>query len=90
MTTDDGTHATAEAKIDRITLDLLHQLELQTQAVMAVLELAPAEQREAMLAKIGEVRGRLVRLRAELLGRDPPHLVSHAPKAARNPEDPSG
>ena len=81
----DKTPSDAEAKIDRITRDLLHQLELQTQAALAVLDLAPAEQREAMLARIGDLRGRIVRLRAEILGRDHPLPVPNGAKPLRKP-----
>ena len=51
------------AKIDRITQMLLAQLEAQTQAALALLEQAPPEQRDAFLAQLAELRGRLVRLR---------------------------
>ncbi len=63
------------AIIDRITRTLLEQLQLQAQAALVLLEQAPAEQRDALLARIAETRGRLVRLRAAVLGRAAPALV---------------
>ena len=67
--------ANADATIDRITRDMLHQLELQTQAALAILECAPEEKRAEVLAKIADIRGRLMRLRAEILGHDQPVRV---------------
>ena len=63
------------AKIDRITQMLLAQLEAQTQAALALLERAPPEQRDAFLAELAELRGRLVRLRRGLVGTSRPALV---------------
>lgn len=63
------------ARIDRITRDLLAQLELQTQVVLNLLECAPDNQRETLLEKLAELRGRLVRLRAGVLGAAKPQLV---------------
>ena len=63
------------ARIDRITRDLLSQLELQTQVVLNLLERAPGGQRESLLDRLAELRGRLVRLRAEVLGAGKPQLV---------------
>jgi hypothetical protein len=63
------------ARIDRITRDLLSQLELQTQVVLNLLERAPGGQRESLLERLAELRGRLVRLRAEVLGSGKPQLV---------------
>lgn len=63
------------ARIDRITRDLLAQLELQTQVVLNLLECAPDSQRETLLEKLAELRGRLVRLRASVLGAAKPQLV---------------
>lgn len=63
------------ARIDRITRDLLAQLELQTQVVLNLLECAPDNQRETLLEKLAELRGRLVRLRASVLGAAKPQLV---------------
>jgi hypothetical protein len=62
-------------RIDRITRDLLSQLELQTQVVLNLLEQAPTGQREALLGQLAELRGRLVRLRANVLGASKPQLV---------------
>jgi hypothetical protein len=64
------------AIIDRVTRTLLEQLQLQTQAALTLLEQAPEEQRDALLARIAETRGRLVRLRATILGRAAPALVT--------------
>lgn len=66
------------AIIDRITRTLLDQLQLQTQAALALLEQAPEGQRDALLAQIAETRGRLVRLRSAVLGRAAPSLVAAA------------
>ena len=63
------------ARIDRITQMLLAQLEAQTQAALMLLEEAPPEQREAFLAELAELRGRLVRLRARVIGPAAPVLV---------------
>lgn len=63
------------ATIDRITQMLLAQLEAQTQAALALLERAPPEQRDAFLAQLAELRGRLVRLRAAVVGPVTPVLV---------------
>jgi hypothetical protein len=68
------------AIVDRITRTLLEQLQLQTQAALVLLEQAPAEERDALLARIAETRGRLVRLRATVLGRAAPALV-RSPRA---------
>ena len=56
------------AKIDRITAGMLQQLDLQTQAASELLAHAPEDQRDAMLARIADVHGRLVKLRAGILG----------------------
>ena len=66
------------AAVDRITRDLLDQLELQTRVVLNLLERAPEAQREAHLQRLAELRGRLVRLRNEMLGGGKPRLVSAA------------
>lgn len=71
----DLTDASTVAKIDRITRDLLAQLELQTRVVLNLLEQAPTGQREALLEQLAEVRGRLVRLRANVLGNGKPQLT---------------
>jgi EAL domain-containing protein (putative c-di-GMP-specific phosphodiesterase class I) len=63
------------ARIDRITRDLLSQLELQTQVVLNLLEQAPTGQREALLEQLAELRGCLVRLRAKVLGAGRPQLA---------------
>ena len=54
---------------------LLTQLEVQTQVALALLERAPPEQRDAFLAELAELRGRLVRLRAAVVGSTAPVLV---------------
>lgn len=69
----DLTDASIAARIDRLTCDLLAQLELQTQVVLNLLEQAP--EREALLAQLGDLRGRLVRVRTEVLGAGKPELV---------------
>ncbi len=63
------------ASIDRITRNMLAQLELQTQVVLNALELAPAAQRASLLERLADLRGRLVRLRAEVIGEQRPVLV---------------
>ena len=65
----------AAATVERITRDLLEQLRLQTEAALALLEHAAPEQRDAFLAQLAETRGRLVRLRARVLGPIGPALV---------------
>jgi hypothetical protein len=71
----DLTDAATAARIDRLTRDLLAQLELQTHVVLNLLEQAPDSQRESLLARLAELRGRLVRLRASVLGHGKPQLV---------------
>ena len=63
------------ATIDRITQILLAQLEAQARAALVLLEHAPPDRREAFLTQLAELRGRLVRLRAALMGRSPSVLV---------------
>lgn len=60
------------AKIDRITSGMLRQLDLQTRVASTLLAHAPEEERDEMLARIADVRGRLVRLRAGVLGAGAP------------------
>jgi hypothetical protein len=74
-TTNEFSDPSTVARIDRITRDLLSQLELQTQVVLNLLECAPTGQREALLERLAELRGRLVRLRANVLGTGKPQLV---------------
>jgi len=71
------------ATIDRITRSLLEQLELQTRAALALLEQAPPEKRDALLAQLAETRGRLVRLRAVVLGATAPVLVTTRPASGK-------
>lgn len=66
------------AKIDRITELLLAQLEAQAQAALVLLDRASPDQREAFLAGLAELRGRLVRLRARVVGPTAPVLVRRA------------
>jgi len=66
------------ATIDRITRMLLAQLEAQTQAALALPEQAPPDQRDAFLAQLAELRGRLVRLRAAVVGPVAPVLMKRA------------
>ena len=63
------------AKIDRLTQLLLSQLEAQAQAALVLLDQAPAGQRDAFLAELAELRGRLVRLRTQLVGPTAPVLI---------------
>lgn len=67
--------AKTAASIDRITRDMLAQLELQTQVVLTVLERTPEAQRASLLERLADLRGRLVRLRAEVIGQQRPALV---------------
>jgi hypothetical protein len=73
---------TAEA-IDRITRDLLADLELQTRVVLNLLARAPEAQRQEHLERLAELRGRLVGLRSRMLGSGRPKLVSVAKRGAR-------
>ncbi len=79
----DRTDASTAARIDRLTRDLLAQLELQRQVVLNLLEQAPTSQREAVLERLAELRGRLVRLRANVLGATKPQLVLARPSGGR-------
>jgi hypothetical protein len=81
------TNANTVATIDRITRDLLAQLELQTQVVLTLLERAPEAQREAHLERLADLRGRLVKLRHEMLGSSKPKLVSATKGGA--PDEPT-
>lgn len=72
------TSANIADKIDRITRDLLAQLELQTQVVLNLLQRAPEAERAMLLERLADLRGRLVRLRAETLGERKPELVRHS------------
>jgi hypothetical protein len=63
------------AKIDRITQMLLAQLEAQARAALVLLDQAPPDQRDAFLAELAALRGRLVRLRARVIGPSAPVLV---------------
>ena len=63
------------ATIDRITQMLLAQLEAQARAALVLLDQAPPDQRDAFLAQLAEVRGRLVRLRRRVVGSSAPVLV---------------
>jgi hypothetical protein len=69
-------HGVTVATIDRITQMLLAQLEAQTLAALVLLDQAPPGQRDAFLAQLAEVRGRLVRLRAAVVGPVAPVLVT--------------
>ena len=67
--------ATSIAAIDRITRDLLAQVELQSRMALVLLERSSEEQRGSLMERLAEVRGRLVRLRSQLVGRSTPTLV---------------
>ena len=75
--------AKTAATIDKITLDLLADLELQTRVVLNLLERAPEAERQAHLERLAELRGRLVGLRSRMLGGGKPKLVSVAKRNAR-------
>ena len=64
------------AAIDRITLDLLAQIEFQSRVALVLLERSSDEQRRSLMERLAEVRGRLVRLRRGLVGRGTPTLVT--------------
>jgi len=70
--------AATVATIDRITRMLLAQLEAQAQAALVLLDQAPADQRDAFLAELAALRGRLVRLRAAVVGPVTPVLAKRA------------
>jgi hypothetical protein len=70
--------ASTAAKIDRITSGMLQQLDIQTRAALTLLEYAPEQARGALLARIADVRGRLVKLRASILGPSAPKLAEKA------------
>ena len=75
--------ASTAAKIDRITSDMLQQLDLQTRAASTLLEHAPEQERGELLARIADVRGRLVKLRANVLEPGTPQLVANAQRDSR-------
>lgn len=65
------------ATIERVTRDMLAQIELQIAAVLAVPDgEATRERCAAILAELAETRGRVVRLRARFLGAAPPRLAA--------------
>jgi hypothetical protein len=66
------------ATIDRIAQMLLAQLEAQAQAALVLLDQAPPDQRDAFLAELAALRGRLVRLRTAVVGAVAPVLVKRA------------
>jgi len=68
--------ANSIAAIDRITLDLLAQVEFQSRVALVLLERSSDEQRRSLMERLAEVRGRLVRLRSRLVGRSTPTLVT--------------
>jgi hypothetical protein len=70
--------AATVATVDRITQMLLAQLEAQTQTALALLECAPPEKRAEFLLELAALRGRLVRLRAAVVGPVAPVLVKRA------------
>lgn len=70
--------ANTSAKIDRITSGMLQQLDIQMRAALTLLEHAPEQERDELLARIADVRGRLVKLRASILGAGTPKLVANA------------
>jgi hypothetical protein len=73
---DTCSEASTTAVIDRITRDLLAQLEFQTQVALVLLERAPEEQRGPFLERLADVRGRLMRLRTQFLGHSKPALIA--------------
>jgi hypothetical protein len=75
-------NAKTAATIDKITLELLADLELQTRVVLNLLERAPEPQRQAHLERLAELRGRLVGLRSRMLGGGKPKLASVAKRSA--------
>ena len=76
--------ASTAANIDRITSSMLQQLDVQTRAASTLLAHAPEEERDEVLARIADVRGRLVRLRAGVLGVGAPALVATTRSATRS------
>jgi len=75
--------ASTAAKIDRITSGMLQQLDVQTHAALTLLEHAPEQERDELLARIADVRGRLVKLRASILGPGTPKGVASARRDSR-------
>jgi hypothetical protein len=73
----------AIATIDRVTRAMLEQLELQTEAALNLLANAPEEKRDELLARIADLRGRLVRLRTDLIGPGRPTLIAKSKGRAR-------
>jgi len=68
--------ANSIAAFDRITRDLLAQVEFQSRVALVLLERSSDEQRGSLLERLAEVRGRLVRLRTRLVGCSTPTLVT--------------
>jgi hypothetical protein len=66
------------ATIGRITQLLLAQLEAQARAALVLLDQAPPDQRGAFRAELAALRGRLMRLRAAVVGAVAPVLVKRA------------
>jgi hypothetical protein len=72
------------ARIDRLSRDLMSQVGLQTQIALDLSRHLPEGRREAILEPLAEIRARLLRLRAEVLGREAaPALVASRTRAKR-------
>jgi hypothetical protein len=78
------------ATIDRIARDLLAEIELETQAALALTgEATRAPQREAILTELSHVRGRLVRLQAQTAGATELRLATDSGRRRRALPGPS-
>jgi hypothetical protein len=56
------------ARIDRLSRDLMSQVGLQTEVALNLSRGLPERRRQAILEPLAEIRARLLRLRAEVLG----------------------
>lgn len=65
------------ARIERLSRDLMSQVSLQTEVALNLSRDLPEARRQALLEPLAEIRARLLRLRAEVLGPEAgPQLVA--------------
>jgi hypothetical protein len=72
------------ARIDRLSRDLMSQVSLQTEVALNLSRDLPEARRQALLEPLTEIRARLLRLRAEVLGVEAaPKLVASRTRARK-------
>lgn len=73
------------ARIDRLSRDLMSQVSLQTEVALNLSHALPEARRQALLEPLAEIRARLLRLRAEVLGPEAAPTLVAARVRARKP-----